>query len=153
MHENKLNNLMTKSKEIYTKKPEIWCPYFSTKINLTADGFNHLLYKSNRQPRNVNEQILKLSLVKKAIEVIGKTGTLQEYRDAMEKTGKQSNDGFYKMSRVQYWGFHAILGIDKMIKIVVVIKKTGDGKLIFWSVLPHKKFNNQKLYTEGIEIE
>jgi hypothetical protein len=71
----------------------------------------------------------------------------------MEKIDKQMRDGFYKMSRIQYWGFHAILGNEKMIKIVVVIKKIGDGKLIFWSVLPHKKFNNKKLYTEGIEIE
>ena len=40
-----------------------------------------------------------------------------------------------------------------MIKIVVVLRQIGDGKIIFWSVLPYKKFNNQKLYTENIKEE
>ncbi len=142
-----------KTKEIYSKNSEIWCPYFSANITLNSDGFNHLINKPNRLPRTVDEQLLKLSLVKKALEVIHKSGTLQEYRDRMEKTGKPARDGFYKTSRVQYWGFHAIVGEQKKIKIVVVLRKIGDGKLTFWSVLPHKKFNNQKLYTDGIEEE
>lgn len=151
MEEEKLNNFIKKAKEIYTRRPEIWCPYFSSYITLNSEGFNHLLYKPNRLPRNIDEQILKLSLIKKAIEVINKAGTLQEYRETIEKYENKSKDGFYKTSKVQYWGFHAILGNEKMIKIVVVIKKTGDGKMIFWSVLPHRKFKNQKLYTNDME--
>ena len=140
-----------KAKEIYNKNPEIWCPYFSANVTLNSDGFNHLLNKPNRLPRNIYEKLLKISLVKKAIEIIKKSGTLQRYRDRMEKTGKPARDGFYKTSRVQYWGLEAIIGEQKKIKIVVVLRKVGDGKLTFWSVLPHKKFNNQKLYSEGIE--
>ena len=142
-----------KTREIYSKNSEIWCPYFSSNITLNSDGFNHLLNKPNRLPRNINEQLLKLSLVEKALNVVRKSGTLQEYRDRIEKTGKPGRDGFCKTSRVQYWGFHAILGDQRKIKIVVVLRKVGDGKLTFWSVLPHKKFNNQKLYSEGIEEE
>ncbi len=142
-----------KIKKIYSEQSEIGCPYFSANVTLNSDGFNHLLNKPNRQPRTIDEQLLKLSLVKKAMEIIKKSGTLQEYRDRIEKTGNPTRDGFYKTSRVQYWGFHAIVGEDKMIKIVTVIRKVGDGKLHFWSVLPHKKFNKQKLYSEGIEEE
>jgi len=150
---NKLKEQIEKSRAIYSKTPEIWCPYFAFKITLNSDGFNHLLYKPNRQPRNINEQLLKLRLVSKALEVIRKSGTLQEYRDKLESVGLPSKDGFRKTARVQYWAFHAILGVEKKIKIVVVLRKSGDGKLTFWSVLPHKKFNNQRLYTEGIEEE
>ena len=147
----KLKNRIAIAKEIYTKNPEVWCPYFSSNVTLNSDGFNHLLNKPNRLPRNINEQLLKLSLVEKALNVIRKSGTLQEYRDRIEKVGKPSSNGFSKTSRVQYWAFHAILGDQKKIKIVTVLRKIGDGKITFWSVLPHKKFNNQKLYTEGIE--
>jgi hypothetical protein len=94
---------------------------------------------------------LKLSLVEKALNIIRKSGTLQEYRDRIEKVGKPSRDGFCKTSQVQYWAFHAILGEQRKIKIVTVLRRVGDGKITFWSVLPHKKFNNQKLYSEGIE--
>lgn len=148
-----LKQQIEKSKAIYSRTPEIWCPYFSLKITLNSDGFNHLLYKPNRQPRNINEQLLKLRLVGKALEVIRKSGTLQEYRDKIEGVGVPAKDGFRKTNRVQYWAFHAILGVEKKIKIVVVLRKAGEGKLTFWSVLPHKKFNNQKLYEEGIEKE
>ena len=149
----RLENSLEKARETYAKKSEIWCPYFSSHVTLNSDGFNHLLYKPNRQFRNIDEQLLKLSLLKKALGILQKSGTLQEYRDRIEKDIKQGRDGFYKTSRVQYWGFYAIVGSLKMIKIVVVVKKTGDGKLIFWSVLPYKKFKNQKLYSEGIEEE
>ena len=150
-NDGRLKRLIEKSRVLYATEPEIWCPYFKSKITLNADGFNHLLYKPNRQPRNVSEQILKLSLLRKAIGVIRQTGTLQEFRNRIEKLGKPAKDGFMKTKHVQYWGFHAILGEEKLIKIVVVVKQNGDGKLIFWSVLPHKRFNNPKLYSEGIE--
>ncbi len=148
-----LSEQIEKSRARYSKTPEIWCPYFSSKITLNSDGFNHLLYKPNRQPRNVNEQLLKLSLLEKALNVIRKSGTLQEYRHRIESFGAAAKNGFYKTSKVQYWAFHAILGVDRKIKIVVVLRKAGDGKLTFWSVLPHKKFHNQRLYTEGMENE
>lgn len=153
MENDRFEKLIEKVKNLYSKNPEVWCPYFLSKITLNSDGFNHLLYKSNRSPRNINEQILKLSLVEKAIDIIKKSGTLQEYRDRMEKIGKPAKDGFCKTSRVQYWAFHAIVGTQRMIKIVVVLRKVSDGKITFWSVLPHKKFNKQKLYTENIEEE
>lgn len=149
--QNKLNTAIEEARKHYTKESEIWCPYFSSKITLNSDGFNHLLNKPNRMPRNVDEQLLKLRLLKKGLEVIRKAGTVQEYRIRLEKVSKPAKDGFCKTKQVEYWGFQAILGQDKMIKITAIVKKVGDGKLIFWSVMPHKKFNKQKLYTEGIE--
>ncbi len=147
---NKLRDLIKKSRELYSKEGEIWCPYFKEKVVLNSDGFNHLLNKPNRLPRNINEQILKLSLLKKAVSVIRVAGTIQEIRTVLQKVGEPSLAGFYNTKKVQYWGLHAILGQEKLIKIVVVIKKIGDGKPIFWSVLPYKRFNNQKLYSDEI---
>jgi hypothetical protein len=145
------DEIIGKAKAVYAAENLIHCPYFRDKVALTADGFNHLQYKTTRVIRNVDEQTLKLTLLPKALEVIKHAGTLQEYRKSIEKVGKLGNDGFYKTKRVEYWGFHAIIGNDYLRKIVVVLKRTGDGKILFWSVMPYKKFKNQKLFDEGIE--
>ncbi len=151
MEQGKLKEAIEKAKKIYPLQGVIWCPYFQNNVILTSDGFNHLQNKGNRMPRNIDEQILKLRLLPKALEIIKNTGTLQEYRKGIEKVGKIGSDGFYKTKNVEYWGFHAIIGKDYLRKIVVILKRVGDGKIIFWSVMPHRKFNNQKLYDEGIE--
>ncbi len=134
-----------KAKSLYESKKEIYCPYFQTKIILNSDGFNHLQYKPNRAPRNIKVQTLKLMLLKKALEIIPKCGTLQEHRVQMEKYGKSQQNGFHKMKQVQYWGFHAILE-NKKYKIKIIIKQIGDGNKIFWSVMPY----DQRLYAQGI---
>ena len=151
MEQERLKQAIEKAKAQYPLQGQIHCPYFKQSIILTSDGFNHLQYKGNRMLRNVSEQILKLTLLPKALEVIKKAGTLQEYRQGIEKISKIGSDGFYKTKPVEYWGFHAILGQDYLRKIVVILKRAGDGKIIFWSVMPHRKFNNQKLYDDGIE--
>ena len=134
-----------KAKSLYESKKEIYCPYFQTKIILNSDGFNHLQYKPNRAPRNIKVQTLKLMLLKKALEIIPKCGTLQEHRVQMEKYGKSQQNGFHKMKQVQYWGFHAILE-NKKYKIKIIIKQIGAGNKIFWSVMPY----DQRLYAQGI---
>ena len=145
--------MIAQAKEIYESRNEIHCPYFSATITLNADGFNHLLHKPNRQPRNVNEQKLKLRLLKKGIAIIKKAGTLQEYRLRIEKVGKPARDGFTKMKNIEYWAFHDIVGVEKRFLMRVVLRRVGDGKVTFWSVMPHGKINKQKLYEEGIEEE
>ena len=57
------------------------------------------------------------------------------------------------MKPVEYWGFDAILGTEK-IKIRTVLRRVGDGNIIFWSVMPLtnlKKGSQRKLFTSGIE--
>ncbi len=141
----KLHSCLKTAREIYSKQDSLYCPYFETRIILNSDGFNHLQNKPNRQPRSVDEQIYKLTLLKKALKIIPKCGTVQEYRDCAEKTGKKGLDGFYKTKRVQYWGFVAILE-NNATKIKVILKKIGDGNVMFWSVMPVKA----RMYQEGI---
>ena len=150
MEENKFEKAITKAKQVCPLQGIINCPYLG-QVTLTSEGFNHLQNKRNKEPRNISEQILKLNLLPKALEVIKKSGTLQEYRVQLEKFGGKGKDGLSKTKRVEYWGFHSIFGEAKDKKIVVVIRRVGDGKITFWSVLPHRKFNNQKLYDDGID--
>jgi len=144
----KLKECLEKAKIIYSKNNEIYCPYFKQKITLNSDGFNHLQNKPNRMPRNINAQIRKLTLLRRAIELIPNIGTLQEYRIRLEKIDKLGVDGFCKMKNVRYWGFHHVYGDEKKNKIIVILKQIGDGKIIFWSVMSE---NRGKMYEDGIE--
>ena len=99
------------------------------------------------------EQILKFRLLPLAIKIINKSGTLQEYRKNLITIGKKGKDGLRKTKEVEYFGFIAIIG-ERKIKIRVVLRRIGDGNIIFWSVMPYSKLKKvQKNYTYGIEDE
>jgi len=138
---------------IFKNKKSVFCPYFNTEVILNADGFHHLQF-SGRTERNKNEQLLKLNLSPLAISVIKKSGTVQEYRKILATIGKKSKtDGSVIMKHIEYWGFVAIVGQEK-IKVKAIVRRVGDGNLIFWSVMPHPKIDKnrgQKMFTAGIE--
>ena len=141
-----------RAEKLYLNKKEIYCPYFQKRIILNSDGFHHLQFSSRRE-RNKNEQFLKFRLLAFALEIIGKSGTIQEYRKILMPVGKKSKqDGFIKMKEVEFWGFVAIVG-EKSKKIKTILRRVGDGNITFWSVMPYSKIRNgeQKIFTEGIE--
>ena len=137
------NKLKEKAKQIFEANPIIYCPYFSEHITFNSDGFHHLQF-SNRRERNKNEQNLKFSLLSLAIKIIKKSGTIQEYRTGLCEVGKKGKDGFTKTKNVEYWGLEAIVGENK-IKVRTILRRIGDGKIIFWSVMPTIKLNCDKL--------
>ena len=152
MENTYFNERREKAKMIFTSQNKILNPYFKTDIVLNSDGFHHLQFSARRE-RNKREQLLKFSLLPLALDVIKKSGTLQEYRNNLEAVGhKSKRDGSVKMKNVEYWTFIAIVGENK-IKIRVILRRVGDGNIIFWSVMPHSKISNgkQKLATDGIE--
>ncbi len=141
-----------KAEKLYLSKKEIYCPYFQKRIILNSDGFHHLQFSSRRE-RNKNEQFLKFCLLSFALEIIEKSGTIQEYRKILMPIGKKSKrDGFIKMKEVEFWGLVAIIG-EKSKKIKATLRRVGDGNITFWSVMPYSKIKNgeQKIFTEGIE--
>ena len=142
--EEKCSKLKERVKLIFQKKPSIFCPYFNQEITLNSDGFHHLQFSSRRE-RNKNEQILKFSLVPLAINIIKKSGTIQEYRRGLCSVGKRSEkDGLALMKMVEYWGLVAITG-NNSIKIRVILRRVGDGKIIFWSVMPAIKLSQDRI--------
>jgi len=144
-----------KAEALYKSRPKIHNPYLKCEVILSSDGFHHLQF-SARRPRNKKEQLLKFSLLPLAFEIINKSGTLQEYRKSLMTTGKKgAKDGLSLTKFVEYWGFVAIVG-QNQIKVRAVLRKVGDGNVIFWSVMPYSKLKyniKQKLYTGNIEDE
>jgi hypothetical protein len=152
--ENYFNERKEKARQIYSESAKIYNPYFKTEIILNSDGFHHLQFSARRE-RNKREQLFKFSLLSFGLEIIKKSGTIQEYRKILTAVGKKSSrDGAMLMKNVEYWGMIAIIGEHK-IKVKTILRRVGDGNITFWSVMPYSKIKNgnQRLFTEGIEDE
>lgn len=136
------------AREIFYAQKSIYNPYFKEQVILNSDGFHHLQF-SNRIERSRNEQLYKLRLIPLGLELIRKSGTVQEYRKTLSPTGKKSANGEISMKEVEYWGFIAIIG-EKGLKVRTVLHRVGndgrrkeiywesnrnDGWLVFWIVL------------------
>ena len=142
-----------KARTLYTKEHAIHCPYFQEKVVLSADGFHHLRFSARRE-RTKDEQRLKFRLLPLALQVIRKSGTVQEYRRALMPMGKRRADGFIPVKDVEYWAFVAIVGdISNQIKIKTIVRKVGNGQLTFWSVMPGSKIKNGKQQFAPNDIE
>jgi len=153
MSNEDLKKIKEKAERIYKKKNTIFCPYFNSNIILNADGFHHLQFSARRE-RNTAEKILKFKLLPCALKIIGKSGTLQEFRQTLQPIGKTGKDGFAKTKNVSYWAFIAIIGETKQAKVKTILRQVGDGNIIFWSVMPYSRLKNgQKLYSGDIEDE
>lgn len=149
----KFNQAKEKAKKIYEAAGKISCPYFGCDIILNSDGFHHLQF-SARKERNKEEQVLKFNLLPLALKIIRKSGTVQEMRSDLRPIGKRGKDGFTLMKMINYWAFVAIVGEENKIKIKTILRKIGDGNVIFWSVMPYVKLKTgQKLYSGDIEDE
>jgi hypothetical protein len=147
------NQKKEKARELYFAQRKIYNPYFKQEIILNSDGFHHLQF-SARKERDKKEQLLKFSLLPLALKVIKSSGTLQEYRKGTIVFGKPGKDGLRKTKNVEYWAFVAIVGENTSIKIRTILRRVGDGNIVFWSVMPYSKLKGgQKFYTDGIEYE
>jgi len=147
------NGKKEKARTIFDAQKNVYNPYLKTGVIFNSDGFHHLQFSARRE-RNKQEQLLKFSLLPLAIRIIKDSGTLQEYRKTMAPVGKKSKrDGSVIMKQIEYWGLIAIVGENK-IKIRAVLRRIGDGNIVFWSVMPYSKLRRneqQKLFAEGIE--
>lgn len=115
--------------DLYRNVGSVYCPILQATVNFTSEGFNHLIYESNRKPRNINEQYLKLSNFCYAPRVLERCKVVTETRE-MSRFVKG------KLKKVlRYELVHeAIPGK----KIRVIVQKIGTGAYTFLSVMPLK---------------
>ncbi len=135
------------TEEKYKNILSIKCPYFNNKeIIFTSEGFNHLIYSDGRE-RKKDLQILKFNLFNLAPDIISRSGTLQEYRKQFCKYGKRKANGFFNTKEMEFWGFVAIVkSRNEYIKVKVVLRRVGNGNIIFWSVMPSSNLKIKDTY-------
>ena len=157
-NKEKYKKFFDRSKELFSKNKEIYCPYFDCKITFNSNGFHHLRYSARRE-RDKNEQIFKFSFLPAAINIIKKSGTIQEYRKELVSVNKKPDkSGITLQKTAEYWGLVAIVGkLENQIKIRVIVRRIGTGNIIFWSImsamdLKGKSLDRKKrLANKGIE--
>jgi hypothetical protein len=142
-----------KTRNIFQAQKSIYNPYFKEQVVLNSSGFHHLQF-SNLKERNKKEQIYKFRLLPLGLEIIRKSGTVQEYRKILTPIGKKSIRGEIPMKEVEYWGLVAIVG-ERRLKVRTVLRRIGDGNITFWSVMLYSKIKNgqQKVFDSDIEDE
>jgi len=147
-HESRFKKEYPKAKKLYSSIGFIDSPFFDTKIYFTTDGFHHLRYNESGSERRKQTQLLKMSLIATAKIILEKSGTSQEYRKQFGIVGRKKRDGSREMKEMEYWGFVAIAdGYNKKkIHVRVIVRRIGNGKYHFWSVMPHSRLKNKDTY-------
>lgn len=140
----KFNKLKKKTEEKYKKIGYINSPALKTKIHFNSNGFHHLRYDGHRSERSKKVQQSKFRFLDKAIEIIKKSTTIQEYRRSLCPIGKPNSKGFKRTGLIEWFGFFAITSFSNATRIMVVVRKVGEkGQYHFWSVMPYWSLNNK----------
>lgn len=143
------NKLREDAQKFYTSTRPIQSPALHEYVHFTAEGFNHIIFKSSRSERERSSQILRFKLLPKATKLIELSTTYQEYEETLKEFEVKSYKKKVRKSKpVKYWGIIAI--IDGR-KIKVILRKIGDnGQLHFWSIVPAwttNKYRDMKLFS------
>lgn len=143
------------AKARYGKVGAVQCPYFNSEVVFNAQGFHHLRYNSAGSERTKKAQLNKFFLLKFAVEIVSKSGTVQQYRQQLGAVGrKKGKSGHRDMKLMTYWAFEGILGKnEKMVRVKVVVRQVGEGTKHFWSVMSDTDFSrksNYKMATDDI---
>ena len=152
MYRDSYRSLRDRAQELFKRNPRIRCPYFNAEVVLTGEGLHHLRYSAERE-RSKPEQMLKFRLVPLALEVLQKTGTVQEYRRIWQPIGKIGADRMRAAKEVEYWGFVAIIG-HRPEKIRVIVRRVGTGNVTLWSVMRGAKIlrdGSQRMAPDNLE--
>ena len=136
--EEKIKNyesIRAEAKELYDSFGKIRCPALGNEwVHFTSEGFNHLIYKTKKKPRDERVQIMKFELLRKAKYITEKSTTFQEYEEffkyiTVQKFGKKVSEN----TIIRAWGLVAMV---KRFRVKVVITQKGNGKKEFYSVIP-----------------
>jgi hypothetical protein len=125
-----IKQLRTQQWKFYKKLKPMYCPVLCDDVFFTANGFTHLIYNSNRKPRPIKEQWLKLKCLDYVPEVISKCKGMTDVRNyEEEKDGKIRKYTHYELK------CNVRSKDKKRYKIQVIIERLGTGKYKFKSVM------------------
>ncbi len=126
----------------YSQIKPIRCPYLKQEVSFTGKGFWHIVYRSQGKKREESAQIMRFRLLSKAVKLISRTATIQEYDSYTgEVPIRDHGKKVIKVITRQFFGYIAI--IDEW-KIKVIVRKDGNGKPYFWSVIPNWVTNKKR---------
>ena len=119
----------------YSSYGKVRCPALGNEfVHFVSEGFNHLVYKRAKKPRDERVQVMRFRLLPKAKTLVEVSSTFQEYEEDYEyvmvnRHGKHVKENVL----IKSWGF---IGIIKKFRIKVVVQQIGNGQKQFYSVVP-----------------
>jgi hypothetical protein len=112
-------------------------------VKLNSDGFLHLIFKNPKHKRDCKNRMKRFELLRYLKDVLAGMSHYQEYFETKQAIRIKRQGTILLESRViRYWGFIAV--IKDKIRIKIILKKVGDGNIIFWSIIPFWKTKNYK---------
>jgi len=122
--------LLEHRRKEYKGYSRAFCPVLEEYAEFNADGFVHLRFHVDGTPRSPKEQMYKLGLLPLVRPVIY-LASAAKYEKRFTAIGRNRKG---KKKEVRYWGLEAVVG-RKQVRVKVVLRKIGAGKLHFWSVM------------------
>lgn len=122
--------------ELYYKSLDsVFCPAINDYVSFgMSDGFHHIIHKSKGNIRDQKEQMMRFKLLRRGVSLIELTTTFQEFEEStMSVKVKINKTRTIVQKSIKYWGLIAIIN-DRKIK--VILRKIGNGKIQFWSIIP-----------------
>lgn len=135
-------------RQLYSAQPLIHSPFFNGDIVLGPEGFRHLQVSAQGERTN-EEQVQRFALLPLTLHILKTATTLQRYRKRPATLYPQGETRSLKERKmVQWWCFTALF-LSRALRVKVVVRKVGDGKLHFWSVMAEKidKWGDPKYVT------
>jgi len=146
--ESNYEKLREDARRFFHSIGKIHCPALNEVASFTAEGFNHLVFKTSRSERERSSQILRFKPLPIAKDLVGLTTTYQEYEETLkEMLVKRHKRHERRPLPVRYWGLIAIL---RGRKVKVILRKVGNGQLHFWSIVPAwvtNKYRDLRFYS------
>jgi len=131
-----------KAHNFFEENRKIWSASLGEVI-LNSDGFMHLVNKNGKHKRDWKNQVKRFELLDYLILALEGMKFYQEYQKLHQPIKvKRNKTTLLEFKEVQYWSFIAV--IKDKIRIKVILKKTGNGNLIFWSIVPGWKLKGYK---------
>jgi hypothetical protein len=122
------------AKQYYSTLIPLNSPALNMLVSFSSKGFNHILYRKDRNERDRDSQILRFKLLSRSYELVGLSTTFQEYEEEMKDFWVVKGSQKVLVSKqVKYWGLIAII---RERKIKVILRKIGNGNVHFWSIIP-----------------
>ena len=122
-----VREIYRKTKKLYKNLKSCFCNSLNEEVYFTSDGLNHVLYY-RRRPRSQKERYYRAGLIKHLIKVITQANSAMVSIKSTEP-------------KVVTWAITYKLG-QKEIK--VILRKIGNGKLHFLSVMAKKTTKKPK---------
>ncbi len=132
-----IQKLIEEKRKDDKKIKKVYCPVLKSDVHFTSEGFNHLIYDSNRMPRNISDQYMRLRCLQYAPEVIENCESISEIRRRKKK---------YKGKMKDLISYELIHPVSPRMKIKVVVEKIGIYNNIYklGSVMNKNKMKSNK---------